>query len=214
MHCEIGGTQGPLGYVSALGATRLVHWLILVAPSCLRSHNARYIMLKSLIKAWQSREIVQVRTKYTDCIWAYQSILVNHLQSQSPLWCHQSHQTWEISCWWCQMWDTCPSPMAANQTKENVDSQYWINITVYIRKQCLTTDKFSATWILICGSTETNKTNANLIVEVMNRVINCYEKHYRLVWYGSYKCFISMNFKMACLIQTPLTLSLFYDIYT
>ena len=48
MHCEIGGTKGPLGYVSALGATRLVHWLILVAPSCLRSHNARYIMLKSL----------------------------------------------------------------------------------------------------------------------------------------------------------------------
>ena len=48
MHCEIGGTQGPLGYVSALGAIRLVHWLILVAPSCLRSHNARYIMLKSL----------------------------------------------------------------------------------------------------------------------------------------------------------------------
>ena len=27
---------------------RLVHWLILVAPSYLRSHNARYIMLKSL----------------------------------------------------------------------------------------------------------------------------------------------------------------------
>ena len=43
-------TQGPLGYVNALGATRLVHWLILVAPSCLRSHNARYIMLKSLNK--------------------------------------------------------------------------------------------------------------------------------------------------------------------
>ena len=52
MHCEIGGTQGPLGYVNALGATRLVHWLILVAPSCLRSHNARYIMLKSLINWW------------------------------------------------------------------------------------------------------------------------------------------------------------------
>ena len=51
MHCKIGGTQGPLGYVNALGATRLVHWLILVAPSCLRSHNARYIMLKSLIKS-------------------------------------------------------------------------------------------------------------------------------------------------------------------
>ena len=48
MHCEIGGTQGSLGYVSALGTTRLVHWLILVAPSCLRSHNARYTMLKSL----------------------------------------------------------------------------------------------------------------------------------------------------------------------
>ena len=30
---------------------RLVHWLILVAPSCLRSHNAWYIMLKSLM-AW------------------------------------------------------------------------------------------------------------------------------------------------------------------
>ena len=48
MHCEIGGTQGPLRYVRALGATRLVHWLILVSASCLWSHNARYIMLKSL----------------------------------------------------------------------------------------------------------------------------------------------------------------------
>ena len=60
MHCEIGGTQGPLGYVNALCATRLVHWLILVAPSCLRSHNARYIMLKSLINAtgWSSNGVV------------------------------------------------------------------------------------------------------------------------------------------------------------
>ena len=49
MHCEIGGTQGPLGYFNALGATRLVHWLILVTTSCLRSHNVRYIMLQSLI---------------------------------------------------------------------------------------------------------------------------------------------------------------------
>ena len=31
-NCEVGGTQEPLGYVSALGATRLMHWLILVAP--------------------------------------------------------------------------------------------------------------------------------------------------------------------------------------
>ena len=37
-------------YVNALGRTRLVHWLILVAPSCLRSRNARYILLKSLNK--------------------------------------------------------------------------------------------------------------------------------------------------------------------
>ena len=58
MHCEIGGTRGPLGYVSALGATRLVHWLILVAPSCLRSHNARYIMLKSLRNAHYLTEII------------------------------------------------------------------------------------------------------------------------------------------------------------
>ena len=49
MHCEIEGTQGPLGYISACGATRLVHWLIPVAPSCLQSHNAQYIMLKSSI---------------------------------------------------------------------------------------------------------------------------------------------------------------------
>ena len=48
VHCEIGCTQGPLGYVSALSAACLVHWLILVAPWCLRSHDARYIMLKSL----------------------------------------------------------------------------------------------------------------------------------------------------------------------
>ena len=47
MHCEIGGTKGPLGSVNALGATRLVHWRIRVALECLRSHNARYIMLKS-----------------------------------------------------------------------------------------------------------------------------------------------------------------------
>ena len=38
--------------------TRLVHWLILVAPSCLRSHNARYIMLKSLRNAHYLTEII------------------------------------------------------------------------------------------------------------------------------------------------------------
>ena len=53
-----GATRGPLGYVSALGATRLVHWLILVAPSCLRSHNARYIMLKSLIQENAFEDVV------------------------------------------------------------------------------------------------------------------------------------------------------------
>ena len=37
MHCEVGSTQGPLGYVS----TRRVHWRIRVAPECLRSHNTR-----------------------------------------------------------------------------------------------------------------------------------------------------------------------------
>ena len=33
---------------SVHSATRLMHWLIPVAPSHLRSHNVRYIMLKSL----------------------------------------------------------------------------------------------------------------------------------------------------------------------
>ena len=47
VHCEIGGTKGPRGSVSARGAKRRVHWRIRVAPECLRSHNARYIMLKS-----------------------------------------------------------------------------------------------------------------------------------------------------------------------
>ena len=59
VHCAIGGTQGPLGYVSALGARRLVHWLILMTPSCLRSHNACYIMLKSLNKTWLSNLMFQ-----------------------------------------------------------------------------------------------------------------------------------------------------------
>ena len=45
MHCEIGGTKGPRGSVNA--PTRRVHWRIRVAPECLQSHNARYIMLKS-----------------------------------------------------------------------------------------------------------------------------------------------------------------------
>ena len=49
-HCEIEGTQGPLGYVSVREATLFVHWLILVAPSNLRSPNGRCIMLKPLIK--------------------------------------------------------------------------------------------------------------------------------------------------------------------
>ena len=49
--------QGPLEYVNALGATRLVHWLILVVSSCLRSHNARYIMLKSLNKLPHSSKL-------------------------------------------------------------------------------------------------------------------------------------------------------------
>ena len=47
MHCEIGGTKGPRGSGNARGAKRRVQWRIRVAPECLRSHNARYIMLKS-----------------------------------------------------------------------------------------------------------------------------------------------------------------------
>ena len=46
-HCEIGGTKGPRWSVIALGAICLVHWRIRKAPECLRSHNARYIMIKS-----------------------------------------------------------------------------------------------------------------------------------------------------------------------
>ena len=41
---------GPLGHIGALGATRLVQRLIFVAPSCLPSHNAPYIILKSMTK--------------------------------------------------------------------------------------------------------------------------------------------------------------------
>ena len=46
--CEIGGTQGPLEYVNARGATRLVHWLILVRASDL--HNARATILNPFNK--------------------------------------------------------------------------------------------------------------------------------------------------------------------
>ena len=48
MLSEIGGTQGLFKYVSALVAMRLMHWLILIAPSCLWPYNAQYIMLKYL----------------------------------------------------------------------------------------------------------------------------------------------------------------------
>ena len=71
MHCEIGGTQGPLGYVSALGATRLVPWLILVAPSCLRSHNARYIMLKSLNNTFLAWVVILYTQQFSQILdWA------------------------------------------------------------------------------------------------------------------------------------------------
>ena len=104
MHCEIGGTQGPLGYVSALGATRLVHWLILVASSCLRSHNARYIMLKSLSmgivqvmgnQPWQvcNQMFVCKRKRVLKTSWSLnptKGILIQYL---NPTWC-------EWSLWW------------------------------------------------------------------------------------------------------------------
>ena len=51
-----------------IGATRLVHWLILVAPSCLHSHNARYIMLKSLIRAFAASVMY----------WSYHSLALIH----------------------------------------------------------------------------------------------------------------------------------------
>ena len=63
MHCEIGGTQGPLRYVSALGATRLVHWQILVAPSC-QSYKAHYIMLKSLRNTLIVKRILVIKHNY------------------------------------------------------------------------------------------------------------------------------------------------------
>ena len=43
------GSEALAGYSDMSGATRLVHWLILVVPSCLRSHNAWYIMRKSFL---------------------------------------------------------------------------------------------------------------------------------------------------------------------
>ena len=49
MFCEMGSTQGSLRYVSALNTMHLVPWLILIAPLCLWSLNARYIILKSFI---------------------------------------------------------------------------------------------------------------------------------------------------------------------
>ena len=63
----------PLGYVSRLGATRLVHWLALVAPSCLRSHNARYVMLKSFKQLWdrcQSFCILSTNSMHVIMGWA------------------------------------------------------------------------------------------------------------------------------------------------
>ena len=53
----------PLWYVTALGFTGLVHWLILVAPLCLWSHNAWYIMLKSFNKT-QPRSICSYSHHY------------------------------------------------------------------------------------------------------------------------------------------------------
>ena len=96
MHCEIGDTQGPLGYVSALGATRLVHWLILVAPSCLRSHNAQYIMLKSLIIShwsglWGHLSVVSILSYHIGL--GYEDILVWSIYyhiTWSGLWAHSS----------------------------------------------------------------------------------------------------------------------------
>ena len=89
MHCEIGGTQGSLGYVSALGATRFVHWLILVAPSCLRSHNARYIMLKSLNNTSGNLWHFFVPCPFLKCTYTYVyrawSLTLVHLSSAIPL---------------------------------------------------------------------------------------------------------------------------------
>ena len=50
---------------------------ILVAPSCLRSHNARYIMLKSLINhaIRSERVIVCIRTSH-QLVWLFQSIML------------------------------------------------------------------------------------------------------------------------------------------
>ena len=89
VHCEIGGTQGPLGYVNALGATRLVHWLILVAPSCLRSHNTRYIMLKSL-------NIFQILQIIMYCVALLCSLIQLDARQIVTLICIISH--WDIIC--------------------------------------------------------------------------------------------------------------------
>ena len=79
VHCEIGGTQGPLGFVSALGAMHLMHCLVLVAPSYLRSHNARYIMLKSLsVTIWHHRpRLTLVQIMALSPVWCQAIIWTN-----------------------------------------------------------------------------------------------------------------------------------------
>ena len=48
MHCEMGGTQCLLRYVSALNVMRFMLQLILIVPSCFQSHNASHMILNSL----------------------------------------------------------------------------------------------------------------------------------------------------------------------
>ena len=49
------------------------------------------------------------------------------MRSESPLWGHQWHSFFHISCWWCQTWDTCLNFMVVKQSEVRFSNGHGTN---------------------------------------------------------------------------------------
>ena len=82
--CEIEGTQGPLGYISTLST---MHFFILVASPCLRSHNAQHTTILKSLNIQIPSQTAEIKFK----MFTYQNSIskwpwVNISWGNDPIW--------------------------------------------------------------------------------------------------------------------------------
>ena len=121
---EIGGTPEIFGFVSRLGTTRSMHWLILEALSCFWSLQAFDLMLKCLslsmsnkIKLWNTSDY-----DHEILVWYIHLNFISNLQSHAHSRPHVIH---EKQPWFINGFELDFSPIVPTKTNAYLGFSYF-----------------------------------------------------------------------------------------